>query len=146
MQIQDEIKTRLGNNIIEWYQHAPRRVYISIKPKDLKEVATILFKEFNLRFAIATGQDTPKGIDILYHFSFDKTGEIISARALIEDKKRPEIDSITPLFPAAEWIEREMWEMLGVNFKGHPNLKRLLLAEDWPEGKYPLRHDKEVES
>jgi NADH:ubiquinone oxidoreductase subunit C len=36
-----------------------------------------------------------------------------------------------------------MWEMLGINFSGHPNLKRLLLADDWPEGKYPLRQDYE---
>jgi NADH-quinone oxidoreductase subunit C len=62
---------------------------------------------------------------------------------MIEDRAQPEIDSITPIFPGAEWIEREMWEMLGINFSGHPNLKRLLLADDWPEGKYPLRQDYE---
>jgi len=41
----------------------------------------------------------------------------------------------------AEWIEREIHEMFGVNFKGHPNLKHLLLKDDWPEGNYPLRRD-----
>jgi NADH-quinone oxidoreductase subunit C len=64
-------------------------------------------------------------------------------RIFVEDKDNPEVDSITPLFPGAEWIEREMWEMLGIKFKGHPNLKRLLLSDDWPEGKYPLRHKNE---
>ncbi|MCM8781512.1 MAG: NADH-quinone oxidoreductase subunit C [Candidatus Omnitrophica bacterium] len=141
--IQDEIKTRLGNKIIDWYQHSSRRFYISIKSQDIREAARILFKELNLRFSIVTGQDTSKGLEILYHFSFDKTGQIFSLRVLIEDKRKPEIDSIATIFPAAEWIEREIWEMLGINFKGHPNLKRLLLSEEWPEGKYPLRHEDE---
>jgi Ni,Fe-hydrogenase III component G len=110
-----------------------------VDKKDIREVAKVLFKDLGLRFAIATGTDTPDGLEILYHFSFDKTGQMISARTLIEDKKNPEIDSLTVLSPAFEWIEREIWEMLGINFLGHPNLKRLLLADDWPEGKYPLR-------
>jgi len=143
MLIRDEIKEKLADKIIDWYEHSPRRVYISIKPSDLKETVQVLFKEFNLRFVTASGCDTPKGLEILYHFSFDKTGEIISIRVLIENKKKPEIDSLATLFPAAEWIEREMWEMLGINFLGHPNLKRLLLSEEWPEGKYPLRHEHE---
>lgn len=140
MSIQESIKEKLGSKIINWYQHSAKRIYISVKPTEIKEVAGILFNDLNLRFATASGQDTPKGMEILYHFSFDQTGEIISLRVLIEDKKKPEIDSLAPLFPGAEWIEREMWEMLGINFIGHPNLKRLLLADEWPEGKYPLRH------
>ena len=137
----ETIKERLADKIIDWYQHSPRRVYISIKPQDLKETVNLLFRDLNLRFTTASGQDTPKGLQILYHFSFDKTGEMFSLRVLIEDKNHPEIDSIASLIKGAEWIEREMWEMLGINFKGHPNLKRLLLAEEWPEGKYPLRHE-----
>ncbi len=130
MSIKEQIREKLGNKIINWYEHLARRIYFSLKPKDLKEVAKILFKELGLRFATATGIDTPAGIEILYHFSFDRSGEIFSLRVLIEDKKKPEIDSITPVFPAAEWIEREMWELLGVNFIGHPNLKHLLLIDD----------------
>jgi Ni,Fe-hydrogenase III component G len=141
--IKDEIKERLGDKVIDWYQHSPRRIYCLIKPKDLREVVTLLFKELKLRFATATGCDTPTGLEILYHFSFDKTGEMISVRVTLEDKKKPEIDSIATIFPGAEWIEREMWELLGINFIGHPNLKRLLLAEEWPEDKYPLRHKHE---
>ncbi|MCM8801349.1 MAG: NADH-quinone oxidoreductase subunit C [Candidatus Omnitrophica bacterium] len=139
MLILEEIKERLKDKIIDFYQHSARRVYILIEAKYIKEVARILFKELGLRFSTATGQDTPKGLEILYHFSFDKTGHIISIRVLIKDKDNPQIDSLATLFPAAEWIEREMWEMLGINFIGHPNLKHLLLSEEWPEGKHPLR-------
>ncbi|MBU0548378.1 MAG: NADH-quinone oxidoreductase subunit C [Candidatus Omnitrophica bacterium] len=143
MFIADEIKERLDEKIIDWYQHSSRRIYFSVEPKYIQAVAGLLFRDLGLRFSIATGQDTPQGLELLYHFSFDKTGEIISVRVLIKDKKKPEIDSLAPLFPAAEWIEREMWEMLGINFIGHPNLKRLLLADEWPEGKHPLRHEDE---
>lgn len=143
MLIKDEIKDKLGNKIVDWYQHNDRRAYILINPGDIKEVARILFKELKLRLATCTGQDTPDALEILYHFTSDETGEFFSIRVRLKDKKKPQIDSITPMFPASEWIEREMWEMLGINFIGHPNLKRLLLAEEWPEGKYPLRHTNE---
>ncbi|MFH1889240.1 MAG: NADH-quinone oxidoreductase subunit C [Candidatus Omnitrophota bacterium] len=141
MQIADEIKDKLGRRITGWYEHSAKRVYFSIKPQDIKEVASVLFHDLGLRFAIATGQDTPQGIEMLYHFSYDKTGQIFSVRLLIEDKKKPQVDSIAPIFKGAEWIEREIWELLGVNFIGHPNLTHLLLVEEWPQGKYPLRKE-----
>ena len=141
MSIATEVKERLDEKVITWYRHSSRRYYISIPKQDLKEAAKILFRDLSLRFVIATGQDTPGGLEILYHFSYDKSAEIFSLRVLIEDKKNPQIDSLTAMFPAAEWIEREIWELLGINFIGHPNLKHLLLIDDWPEGKYPLRKE-----
>ncbi|MDD4954213.1 MAG: NADH-quinone oxidoreductase subunit C [Candidatus Omnitrophica bacterium] len=141
--IKEQVKEKLSGKITRWYEHSSRRIYLSLAPQDLKEAAVFLVKELGLRFCISTGIDTPKGIEILYHFSFDKSGEMFSLAVLLEDKKKPEIDSLAFLFPAAEWIEREIWELLGVNFKGHPNLKHLLLVDNWPEGKYPLRHKDE---
>jgi NADH:ubiquinone oxidoreductase subunit C len=43
------------------------------------------------------------------------------------------------LVPATEWVEREIHEMFGVNFIGHPQLETLLLPDDWPQGVFPLR-------
>jgi len=137
----ENVKKGLGDRIIEWREHSPRRIYVTISPKEVRYAANLLFNEINARFATATGQDTPAGMEILYHFSFDKTGQIFSLRVLLPDKKKPEVDSLATMFPAAEWIEREMWELLGINFKGHPNLKHLLLIDEWPEGECPLRHD-----
>jgi len=143
MQTKDKIKERLAGKIKDWKEVSARRIYLGINKEDIYGVVEILFKEIGLRFSTASGVDTPSGFEILYHFSFDQAGEFYSLRVLINDKKNPVIDSLTPLFAGAEWIEREIWEMLGINFKNHPNLKRLLLADDWPEGKYPLRSNHE---
>jgi len=140
MSIIDEIKEKLADKIINWHEHSAKRIYILIKPGDIRGVASFLFKDLGLRFATASGIDTPGGFEMLYHFSFDNSGQVISVRTIIEDKQNSKIDSLAALAPCFEWIEREMWELLGINFIGHPNLTHLLLTEEWPEGNYPLRH------
>jgi len=139
----DKIKEKLNDKIIDFNQRSDTRVYIRIKPKDIKEVADFLFNKLDLRFVTASGFDTFNGFEIVYHFSFDEKGQVISVKTLLEDRQNPKIDSIAPLFKAAEWIEREMHELLGIEFIGHPDLKHLLLPDDWPEGKYPLRKEKQ---
>ena len=135
----EEIKQKLGEKVIGIYEKNKQRYYIDIHPNNIVECARIMFKEIGARFATATGIDTPKGFEVLYHFSYDKSGKFFTLRVLIVSKKNPEIDSITPVTKAAEWIEREIYEMLGIKFRNHPNLKRLLLSDDFPQGKYPLR-------
>ncbi|MDD2680214.1 MAG: NADH-quinone oxidoreductase subunit C [Candidatus Omnitrophica bacterium] len=142
MDMRDRIKESLQDKIKDWQEKSIKRIYFSIDKKDIFKVTQALFKELELRFITATATDMPDYFELIYHFSNDPAGEIYSARVILEDKLRPEIQSITPLFPGAEWIEREIWEMLGINFKGHPNLKKLLLSEDWPQDDYPLRNKK----
>jgi NADH:ubiquinone oxidoreductase subunit C len=141
MDIRESIKERLGDKILQWEEKNPRRVYIGLDKAHIFEAVKFIFRELGLRFSAASAADTPQGLEVLYHFSFDKTGEFYSLRVILEDKKHPQIDAITPIFPGAEWAEREIWEMFGIDFKGHPNLKRLLLADDWPENNYPLRKE-----
>jgi NADH:ubiquinone oxidoreductase subunit C len=143
MDMTAKIKEGLGARISFWEERSPRRVYFTVKKDDIFEVSKFLFKELGLRFATASGVDTPGALEIIYHFSDDASGAVYSVRVILSDRLHPEVDSLTPIFSGAEWIEREIWEMLGINFKNHPNLKRLLLAEDWPQGKYPLRQDHE---
>ncbi|MDD5027028.1 MAG: NADH-quinone oxidoreductase subunit C [Candidatus Omnitrophica bacterium] len=140
--MRDRIKESLRDKIKDWQEKYIKRVYFSIDKKDILEVTQVLFRSLELRFITISATDMPDYFEVIYHFSNDPAGEIYSVRVTLNDKLKPEIQSITPLFPAAEWIERESWEMLGINFKGHPNLKKLLLNEDWPESDYPLRNKK----
>jgi len=136
-----QIKDKLGDVVFQLEDKSAKRTFASIHKADLRQVAGVLHKDFKARFSIASGIVNVKNFELLYHFSFDDLGKIISIRTFVE-KDDPVIDSLVPVIgPAAEWIEREIHELLGISFKGHPNLKRLLLADEWPEGKYPLRRD-----
>jgi NADH-quinone oxidoreductase subunit C len=55
----------------------------------------------------------------------------------------PEIDSITPIWPSADFYEREVFDLFGIRFAGHPNMRRIMMPDEW-EG-YPLRKDYPVE-
>jgi NADH-quinone oxidoreductase subunit C len=55
------------------------------------------------------------------------------------DETDPEIDSLTSLWASADWLEREVWDMFGIRFRGHPNLKRILMYEEFTG--HPLRKD-----
>lgn len=137
-----QIKTRLGGKLVQWTDKSDRRVYVEVKPEDIPEVSRCLFRELEARLSIATGTDTPAAIEVLYHWAFDQCGLMFSVRTKL-DRDQPALESIAPICKGAEWIEREMWELLGITFRHHPNPRHLLLADDWPEGKYPLRRDYE---
>jgi len=135
-----KVKDGLGDKIENWEEKNPRRVYITVDRKNIKEVALFLFEDCKARFVISTGIDTPKGFEILHHFSFDSFGKVVSLKVVVP-KSNPELESITPIIPGAEFIEREIYEMLGVKFLNHPRPERLLLSDDWPKDIYPLRKD-----
>jgi Ni,Fe-hydrogenase III component G len=139
-QILAQLKQQLGSRLLAFHQKNDRRVFIEVKPEDILETTRILFKELNARFQIASGVDTPEAIEILYHWALDTLGCVINVRTKL-DRNNPVIDSCANLCKATEWIEREMWELLGIQFRNHPDMRHLLLKEDWPEGQYPLRRD-----
>jgi len=137
----ENIKVRSGKGLLEFTDKSKNRIYFTIDKTILPQIAKYLFNDAKARFSTASGVDTRKAIEILYHFAVDDIGLFISLRVILE-KPDPEVESLLPLFKCAEWIEMEMHEMLGVNFKGHENMNHLLLKDDWPEGNYPLRRDK----
>lgn len=137
------IQTQLGDRILAVLRKSDQRIYIDIVPQSVQEASRLMLDEFAARLQIATGVDSSEGYEVLYHWALDKEGFVITFRVLL-DHASPELDSIALMCPAAEWIEREMWELLGIQFKGHPDLRHLLLADDWPEGNYPMRRNHEV--
>ena len=80
----------------------------------------------------------PKRFSVSYHLlALGPAPRRVRVQAWLDDGE--EIDSVVPVWPAADWFEREAWDMFGIRFRGHPNLRRILLDEDW-EG-HPLRKD-----
>ncbi len=135
-----QIKGKFGNKIKDVFEKSYKRVYISVDPNDIYGVSDFMFNNLKARFNTTSCVDMPNGMELLYHFTVDAAGVVVSFRAYL-DKKSLSIESITPLMKGAEWIEREIHELFGVEFRNHPNMKTLLLPEDWPEGLYPLRRD-----
>ena len=110
-----------------------RRLYFEVQDQNLKEVVRYLYKELGCRLSTATAMETYRGIEVLYHFSHDKTGQYYCPRVVMTDKDKPVMHSITPVLNGAEWIEREMAEYWGVTFLNHPRPEPLL-TKDHPGG------------
>ena len=134
------IKEKFGKVLTDVYEHNDRRVYITVDKKDVPAVCRFIYEDQGGRLVIASGIDTRSGIEILYHFMLTKEYQLITVKTTVK-KPSPEIESIGVFLPAANWIEREMYDILGVTFKNHPDPRRILMADDWPEGVYPLRRD-----
>ncbi|MGR8918381.1 MAG: NADH-quinone oxidoreductase subunit C [Gammaproteobacteria bacterium] len=130
----------LGERLLAFEDRSPRRVFAEIAPAELRDATRLMFEDLGARFQIASGIDTGEDIEVLYHWAFDRLGLVVTLRTRL-GRDAPVLDSIARLCPAAEWIEREMWELLGIDFRDHPDLRHLLLDDDWPQGKYPLRRD-----
>jgi NADH:ubiquinone oxidoreductase subunit C len=124
-------------------------VKITVSPDAVKEAAAIL-KEMGFDHVKGvTGTDlvalTPSenAIEVIYHagsYLDDSLATLVVNLATKLDRSRPEMPSLTTIWPSAEYHERETYEMLGVVFRGHQNLRRLLLPEWWSDIP-PLRKD-----
>lgn len=135
-----KIKEKFSDKIVEVREKSPRRVYVTVRKEDAKDVVKYLFEDLKARFIITSALDTSPGIEILYHFAFDALGKVVSVKTLVP-MPSPEIETVSLIIPGAEYIEREIFDILGVHFSNHPNLKRFILGDDWPEGEYPYRRE-----
>lgn len=139
-EILDKFKKEFASEIINWKEKSVHRYYVEVKPSSIRKVTDYIFNTLGARFQIATGIDTLDAIEVLYHWAFDKFNFIVTIVVKL-DRNLPQIESLADICKGIEWIEREMWELLGIKFKNHPDMRHLLLADDWPEGVYPLRRD-----
>jgi NADH-quinone oxidoreductase subunit C len=137
--------------------------YAVIDPADLPDVCRFLRDDPRLRFDLLNGiagvdylepdpKKAPKAgfdphLEVVYHFSSFTHRHRFTLKLMLprwkDDKpgELPEVPSVTDVWPAADWHEREAYDLCGVWFTGHPDLRRILLAEDWVG--HPLRKDYE---
>jgi NADH-quinone oxidoreductase subunit C len=133
-------KEKFASDILETQIKNQKRVIVTIKPDSLLNIAGYLYKDSGLRFIIATAIHTKRGFEIHYHFSKDSAGLILNLHVIL-DRNNPEVESLSNMFNASNWIEREMHELFGINFLNHPNQDKLISEGNWAEGVYPYRKD-----
>ncbi|MDR3742513.1 MAG: NADH-quinone oxidoreductase subunit C [Terracidiphilus sp.] len=118
---------------------------LTIAPEQIVAACrTVLAADYNA-FQDVTAVDwypSAPRFQLSYHILSHAQKEMIRLRALVEEAN-PAIESITSVWPGANYYEREVFDLFGIRFENHPNLRRILMPEEW-EG-YPLRKDYPVE-
>jgi len=125
----EELKYLLPNSVISVGVQTNKPLAV-IRKEDLLTVAGKV-KEMGFdSLSVITGVDRLDRIEVIYNlFSYKKKQNL--ALKVILDHKSPEVDSVTSIWKVADWLERETYDLVGVKFNGHPNLKRILLPEGW---------------
>ena len=137
-------KDIFAENVLEIKIPRIRRIFIHIGMDVFKEAILHITKEDNFyHVSTITGVDLGEEIEVIYHLN--RGGGIELSLKVRVPKDNPTLPTITHILPGATLYEREVHDLLGVNFKGHPDLSPLILPEGWPKEVYPLRKEWTVE-
>jgi len=116
-------------------------VEITVLPENLVKVVSALKfnRETSLDLLVSlTGMDWGTDLGIVYHLRSTEFNHMLVVKTRVSDRENPEIDSLCPVYKSAEFHEREVYDLLGIKFNGHPDLRRLFLDSTWG---FPLRKD-----
>jgi NADH-quinone oxidoreductase subunit C len=143
----DYIKKSLKNAVIESFMQSGEEI-IWVEAVKLSEVVAILKNELGFDIlldiiAIDWWVTQQKRFQLDYLFFNTKENQRVHLKVSLLENKNPEIETVSGLFGSADWAERECFDMMGIRFKNHPNLKRLLMWTEF-EG-HPLRKDYPLE-
>ncbi|NIO06545.1 MAG: NADH-quinone oxidoreductase subunit C [Deltaproteobacteria bacterium] len=117
--------------------------YFNVDPASIKEVCTYLRDEPELKFEVLsdlTAVDFPKDekLQVVYHLqSYTHNHQIVIKVDL--PRNEPTITTMEGVWKVANWLEREVFDLFGIQFEGHSDLRRIMLPEDWKG--HPLRKD-----
>ncbi len=150
--IREELKARFGEAIIGEQSTRDSVPTLWVDPREITSIIRycrdeiqqpypLLYDLFAIDERVRNDRDQHEhaaDYTMVYHLlSFDRNQDLRLKTAL--KGENPVTDSITPLWPSASWYEREAWDLMGVRFTGHPNLRRLLMPNTWQT--HPLRKD-----
>jgi len=143
-EIVEKLRNFLKEKLVRATVPRERRIFVYIKKDALKDALKYLVKDLKFKhLSTITGVDLDREIEVIYHLAYK--GSIVLSIGLTVPKKHPNVPTITDLIPGAVLYEREVHDLLGVSFEGHPDLSPLVLPEEWPQGVYPLRKEYELE-
>jgi NADH-quinone oxidoreductase subunit C len=126
-----EIEVKEGKQFLEISVHASNLYRIA---NQLKENENTFF---DFLFCLS-GVDYGNDLGIVYHIRSTKYNHSVVIKTRISDRNNPGIDSVTGIWKGAEFHEREVFDLLGIKFKNHPDLRRFFLSKS---AGYPLRKD-----
>jgi NADH-quinone oxidoreductase subunit C len=144
-EIFDHLKLKFGDAVIEFNTSKPVDPFITVSPDNIDEICFYLRDFEDLQFdclCLLSGVDYTDGnLGVTYHlFSFAKRHKLVLK--VIVPKESPEVNSVSQVWQTADWHEREAYDMIGIKFPGHKDLRRILLDDDWIG--HPLRKDFEL--
>jgi NADH-quinone oxidoreductase subunit C len=119
----------------------PDTIVARVAREKMKEVAKLLKADSDVGYETLNwiaGVDRRTAFEAVYHVYSWKTNSWIELHVELP-KADPQIDTVCDVWPAADWHEREAWDMVGIVFIGHPDLRRILLKDDFIG--HPLRKD-----
>ena len=113
--------------------------WIEVAPANILRVLQCLRDDLDFTYlACLTGFDEGSGFGVAYHLRSLTAKSLVTIRTKLP-RENPSVASATSLFAAANWFERETFDLLGIGFENHPDLRRLLMPDDWIG--HPLRKD-----
>jgi NADH-quinone oxidoreductase subunit C len=144
-----EIAARLqgsfGEAVLEVKSEGVIDPFVKVAPAKVHDIALVLRDDPDLRFdylmclsGVDNGKDT---LGVVYHLSSMTHGHKLTLKADVPTAD-PKVPTVCDVWPTANWHEREAWDMFGIVFLNHPDLRRILLPEDYPG--HPLRKDFKV--
>ncbi len=138
-QVLEGLKAKFGDRV-DIFERNERRAFVTVSNDDWIPVTRHMYEVAHGRLATATGSDRSTGVELLYHFAIDRDGTVVNIRTTL-DKPFPKIDSLAKYYPAADFIEREIYDFLGVEFTGHPDPRKILSSHDRPADFHAMRRD-----
>jgi len=129
--LDNEIDIKQGKEFPEISVPSTKLFKIARQLRDNKET------DFDFLFCL-TGVDYGAELGVVYHLRSTGSGNIVVLKVKTPDRVNPEFQSVTDIWSTAELHEREVYDLLGIKFTGHPDLRRLFLDSSWG---YPLRKD-----
>lgn len=146
--IKEKLNTQFGDGIISW-NDASDILTLEVKPELNLKVLTFLYDEPSLGFQFLTDltgihfpDKTGAEIGVIYHVHNLKENVRLRIKIFVPIQK-PDVYTATGLFSGANWMERETFDFYGINFIGHPNLKRVLNVDEMDY--HPLRKEYPLE-
>ena len=119
---------------------------VLVEPRRVQEIVRWLHDDPGQRYTYLSDitavefRDPEQPLEVVWHLRSLPYRRFLRLKALLQRGKPLEVDSVWPVFRGADWLERETFDMFGVKFIGHPDLRRILMWEGYKEG-YPLRKD-----